>query len=697
MLNDQNDLNNQGTKKKSRLVLFSGVVLVFFSFTALMCHTFYSAQKSDILATQKERLQLNADATVESIRIWGVSLENQSRRVSDSELYRLFVQDIAAMDSQQSNLLNDPNASDMLTEDMAFLAEQIPMMRTILLDFMSYNGLQDVRLVSPDGNTILSSLARPTPLQQEQITAVQRAVTQNKISYGPARLTSTGMVLDYATPLLPAVTTSETEKPVAAFLISVPVTGQLANFTSRGASSQREIENNILQYDGSKWEVVRPDSTADLPKDIEIAADATGISFAKRSSVGGTHEVYSLGGIVPNVGWIVVEEIPANIVESQLSRAFNLIYGAGTFLCLSVLLMLALVWWIMIGREQSKVAEQFRQLYQVIRKQKHLLDSINISLDVGLMMVDVGGKLHLVNRAFAQIVGKSEAELENQNLHSIVPNSVALQVQEAVSQVSKIDESKTIEIKLPSNGEERLYRATLFPFEDKDDDNTSAAVITMQDITEFRRNSEKRNKQQMSTIEALVGTIEGVDPYLAGHSTLMRRLAELLAENMSLEAKDRDTITTAAVLSQIGRIFVPPELLAKTDKLTPEEQAIIAKIPEYAHNILKTIEFANPVPAAVLQINERLDGSGSPNKLQGDAISLHGRILGVINTFCAMASPRSFRAGLPIDVALKILRENSTAYDQNVVEKLATVLISPAGTEAMAARLAEVNNLTSAK
>ncbi len=694
MYEEHNNLlssDNQDSKKKSRLALFVGVVLVFCGVTALLCHTFYSAQKNDILATQEERLMLTAESTMESIRLWGVSLDSQARRVSESELYRMFAQDIAQVDDQKAGMLNDPNATNILDEDIAFLAEQIPMMRTILLDFMNYNGLQDARLVSPDGNTLLSSLARPTPLQEEQANAVRKAAESNKTTYAPIRPSATGLMLDYATPLLPAMLSDEKAKPVGAFLLSVPVTGQIANFTSRGSgASHREIQSNILQFDGKQWEVIRPDSTQALPSGFELAKDTKALPFAKRIAVSGKDEVYSVGMLVPNIGWVVVEELPAHIVDTQLNRAFNLVYGAGAFLCLSVLLMLALVWWIMIGREQRSVAEKFRKLYQVIRQQKHLLDSINISLDVGLMMVDVSGKLHLVNRAFALIVGKKEEELQGQNLHNIMPDNVALQVQEAVASVSNSNESKSIEIKLVLQGEERLFRATLFPFEDKEDGSTSAAVMTIQDITEFRRSSEKRNKQQMSTIEALVSTIERVDPYLAGHSTLMRRLAELLAENMGLDAKDKDTITTAAVLSQIGRIFVPRDLLSKTDKLTPEEQAEIAKIPEYAYNILSTIDFGNPVPAAVVQMNEKLDGSGTPHHLQGDAISLHGRILGVINTFCAMASPRAFRAGLPMDVALGILRKDNQAYDQKIVENLATVLTSSQGAEAIAARLAEV-------
>ncbi len=683
--------NNQGGTKRSRLAFFGGVVLAFCGLTVLICHTFYTAQKEDILANQSERLQLNAETTAESIRLWGTSLENQARRVSDSELYRLFAQDMTYFDAAEVGKLNDTEDTASLDEGMAYLAEQIPMMRTVLLDFMTYNGLQDARLAGPNGSTILSSIARPTPLGQNEIAAIKKAVAERRTVYAPVRNTVAGMLLDYASPLLPVG--NEEDPSVGAFLLSVPVTGQIASFISRAASSNQLLSTSLLQPTSRGWEAIRPDRTFFVEANVALAldADAKHLPFARRNAIDGSIEVFSIGESVPGLDWVVVQEVPASVVDVQLSRAFNLVYGAGAFLCLSVLLMLALVWWIMIGREQRTVAEQFRKLYQVIRKQKHLLDSINISLDVGLIMVDVSGKLHVVNRAFGLIVDIPAEELENQNLHNFIPEQVAFQVQEAVASVSRSGNSKTIELKLPLKGDERLFRATLFPFEDKDQaDSIGAAVVTMQDITEFRRNSEKRNKQQMSTIEALVGTIERVDPYLAGHSTLMRRLAELLSEQMGLEGRDKDTLATAAVLSQIGRIFVPRDLLSKTDKLTPEEQAELGRIPEYAYNILNTIEFGIPVPAAVLQMNEKLDGSGTPNKLVGDAISMHGRILSVINTFSAMASPRAFRAGLPIDVALDILRKNANAYDQKIVEQLADVLKTPEGVEAVSDRLTEL-------
>ncbi len=675
----------QDAPKRSRLVLFAGVVLAFCGVTALICQTFYSTQKQNILLAQEERLQLNVDTMAEDLRLWRLSLEEQAGRVSNSVQFGLFAQDVSTMNVDDVQHLNDAEVVENKGEDFTNIAELLPMMRTILLDFTSYNGLHDARIANVEGSTLLSSAPRPSPLGASQISAIKRAANSAVTTYAPTRNTSTGMMLDYASPIV-SEQAEETNKPVAVFLISTPVTGKLANLLSRTSGHNQEIRTSLLQLNGNHWEVLRSDSTQELPASIQIDKNATELSFDRRPALSGSGYVYSIGYRVSGLNWMVVQEIQASIVDEQLSHAFNLVYGAGIFLCLSVLLMFAVVWWMMIGREQRAVAEEFRKLYQVIRKQKSLLDSINVSLDVGLIMADVSGTLHLANRAFAEILNKTEEELQGQNLHSFVSDKAAVQVQEAISAVAKSNNSKTIELVLTIKGEERLFRATLFPFIDNED-STAAAVITMQDITEFRRNSEKRNKQQMSTIEALVGTIERVDPYLAGHSSLMRRLAELLAEEMALEGKDKDTLTTAAVLSQIGRIFVPRDLLSKTGKLSPEEQAELGRIPEYAYNILSTIDFGIPVPMAILQMNEKLDGSGSPKKLHDEQISMHGRVLGIINTFSAMVSPRAFRDGLPVDKALAILRENSTAYDQNVVEKLASVLKSAEGSQAVNERL----------
>ena len=204
------------------------------------------------------------------------------------------------------------------------------------------------------------------------------------------------------------------------------------------------------------------------------------------------------------------------------------------------------------------------------------------------------------------------------------------------------------------------------------------AVGIVQDITEFRRNSEKRRLQQKHTLDAFVRAVEGVDPYLSGHSRKMATLGGLVADHMGLDEADRRTIVMAAELSQVGKLFVPRELLTKTGKLSEEEQAEMARVPEHAYRVLRDIDFELPVPAAVHEMYERMDGTGYPRHLVGEAISVHARVLAVVNAFCAMVGPRSYRAGMSDDEALRILR-GDPSFNRTVVDSLAEVLAGSAG------------------
>lgn len=113
-------------------------------------------------------------------------------------------------------------------------------------------------------------------------------------------------------------------------------------------------------------------------------------------------------------------EVSAGAVDSVLRHQAGLIYGVGALISLGFVLGLALLWWVLVGRQQRIVAERFRNLYQLIERQKRLLDSVNVSLDVGLFMADVTGQLQVGNRAFAEIVGREESELTGSNLASLL-------------------------------------------------------------------------------------------------------------------------------------------------------------------------------------------------------------------------------------------------------------------------------------
>lgn len=182
----------------------------------------------------------------------------------------------------------------------------------------------------------------------------------------------------------------------------------------------------------------------------------------------------------------------------------------------------------------------------------------------------------------------------------------------------------------------------------------------------------------------MVRAIELTDPYLAGHSRLMGALAVEVAKALNAGDLDLATIETAANLSQVGKLFVDRELLFKEGPLSAEEKRAMEAHVRHAERVLHGIDFGLPVLEAVCQMNESPNGQGYPAGLEGPAIGVPGRVLGVANSFCAMVEPRAYRAARPVEEALTLLREAGDLYDQRVVAALDEVIHSALGEKILA-------------
>jgi HD-GYP domain-containing protein (c-di-GMP phosphodiesterase class II) len=184
---------------------------------------------------------------------------------------------------------------------------------------------------------------------------------------------------------------------------------------------------------------------------------------------------------------------------------------------------------------------------------------------------------------------------------------------------------------------------------------------------------------------ALMRTIEGVDPYLAGHAARVQRFCSAVARRLTLSPRDALTVEIAAAVCQIGKTAIPKEIVAKQGRLTPEEFEIMKTHIHHAVSIISAIDFELPVGDVVARMHERLDGSGYPKGLKGADIGTLGGLLGICDVFCARIEPRSYRHRLKPDEALEVLQQNASRYDANLVAALAEVVHSVEGEKLAAA------------
>ncbi|HML60297.1 MAG TPA: response regulator [Solidesulfovibrio sp.] len=208
------------------------------------------------------------------------------------------------------------------------------------------------------------------------------------------------------------------------------------------------------------------------------------------------------------------------------------------------------------------------------------------------------------------------------------------------------------------------------------------SVVVFRDISR-RREVEQALRESVvglrrtleETVNALTVTSETRDPFTAGHQERVSRLASALAARLGCDADACEGIRVAGLVHDIGKIHVPSEILAKPQSLTPIEIGIVRDHSRVGYEILKDIPFPWPVARMVLEHHERMDGSGYPGGLSGEALLQGSRILAVADVAEAMTSHRPYRAAFPLAAMLDELRlGRGMRYDADVVDACLDVL-----------------------
>lgn len=201
-------------------------------------------------------------------------------------------------------------------------------------------------------------------------------------------------------------------------------------------------------------------------------------------------------------------------------------------------------------------------------------------------------------------------------------------------------------------------------------------VIVLRDMSAIRHGeiALKKSYEQLrqsfdQTVTSLSLMSEKRDPYTSGHQQRVARIACAIARKMDLSEDIIHGIHVAGVLHDVGKIYIPAEILSKPSRLSSIELSLVKTHPEVGYDILKAISFPWPVARIVRQHHERLDGSGYPDGLKADDILLEAKIISVADVVEAMSSHRPYRAALGLEIALEeVLKGRGSIYDSEIVD-----------------------------
>jgi putative nucleotidyltransferase with HDIG domain len=160
----------------------------------------------------------------------------------------------------------------------------------------------------------------------------------------------------------------------------------------------------------------------------------------------------------------------------------------------------------------------------------------------------------------------------------------------------------------------------------------------------------------LETIETLNAAVEARDPYTAGHSQRVRRVALAIGRELRLPAKQLGALATAALFHDIGKIGMPDSILTKPEPLTPAEAAVMREHAPRGAEIVSRISSLQEAVPAIRHHHERWDGLGYPDGLRDEAIPLEAAIIGLADAWDAMTTDRPYAVALGVADAMLQLR-----------------------------------------
>jgi putative two-component system response regulator len=178
---------------------------------------------------------------------------------------------------------------------------------------------------------------------------------------------------------------------------------------------------------------------------------------------------------------------------------------------------------------------------------------------------------------------------------------------------------------------------------------------------------------------ALALSIEAKDPYTDGHCDRLSESSEALAKRLSLSEEELIALRRGGIIHDIGKVAVPDQILLKPGPLTPEERKVMQRHTIVGAGICSPLKSFRSVVPIIRHHHEKIDGSGYPDGLKGDAVPLTARILQTVDIYDALTTDRPYRKAMAPDRAFALMREEVKRgwWDGALVDELEAMVQAP--------------------
>ncbi len=206
---------------------------------------------------------------------------------------------------------------------------------------------------------------------------------------------------------------------------------------------------------------------------------------------------------------------------------------------------------------------------------------------------------------------------------------------------------------------EVLNKRDRTPFGERDLEAVVSVANTAAMAIENTRQYQNLIEAYKHTLEATAAMVDGKKPFSLGHSQRVMEYALKAGTILSFSQEEMEMLEYAGLLHDIGKFNIDKSILSKADPLTSEEWEIICSHPAMGVELMSGVPFLEKARPLVLYHHERYDGRGYPEGLKGEEIPMGARIIAVANEYDIMTNDSIFSTAMPVEEAVKYLRENA--------------------------------------
>ena len=451
-------------------------------------------------------------------------------------------------------------------------------------------------------------------------------------------------------------------------------------------------QSYLVRRNGAQIDFLSPLGNGAQPLERSVAADMPTLAAAYAiASPGGFErardyagrDVLATGRAVRGTPWTLVRTVGAKEALGAIqARRWRLIVAVA-FLGLAVGLGFLLVWRHGVSRRLAKTAAENRRLADLHAHLGAFLKLVTDSQPTAISVVDGDNQYQFANAHAANDAGVDAADMDGKSMAAVLGPARAEPLAAINAMVLETGETASGVFEWPAESGARHVkydhiRVPLAPGQAAE--QGLGVLMVHEDVTGLVQERERRERNLNALVSALLMIIDKRDPHSAEHSIRVSSVAGMIARSMRLSAVEIGTVQLAGALINVGKIFIPRDILTKSGPLSDKELALVRENILASADLLADVEFDGPVVETIRQVQAHWDGSGRPEGLMGDDILVTARIVAVANAFVGMISPRAYRHALSLDSAVAVLLDKSNIiYDRRPVVALAHILDNQGG------------------